>query len=124
MQTVTTDAVLRRALRAKVCPICRFRPAGSESLSANVQRDCEPQCAIFANVPTLASIAARTACDPLAGFEHAIEEEICQYCTLKETSGDYCAERLVRNCPLSCYAAQVLATIEPIVVRHCECRKE
>jgi hypothetical protein len=115
MQRVLTEEVLRRELRARICPNCVRRPVGSASLGPDVARACEDVCTIFNNLERLKSIAERFAGDPLAGYERAIEDGICQTCTAVPTAGDYCADRFARTCPLSIYAADVLAVIESLL---------
>lgn len=116
MQGLKDDVVARRALRARLCPTCRFRPAGSETLPPSVARACEPTCAIFVNLESLMRIADKP--DWSRDFERAITEQICQHCKLVESAGDYCADRFARTCPLSCYAPSVLEALEALAARH------
>jgi hypothetical protein len=115
MQDVcVTDTVLRRALRAGVCPSCPFRPVGSESLG-QVARSCEGTCTIFGNINTLVLVAMRSAEDPAASIEKLVRDIVCQHCDAVPSAGDYCSDRLSRTCPLSVQAAAVVATLEECV---------
>jgi hypothetical protein len=115
MQDVrATDSVLRRALRAGICPTCPFRPQGSESMGW-VARSCEGTCTIFGNLNSLVLVAIGCAENPSAGFERLIRDQVCQQCNAVPTAGDYCSDRLSRTCPLSVQMADVLAALEPLV---------
>src|SRR5262245_59142594 len=115
MQHVVTDEVIRRALRARICPTCPHRPDGSEAMDPLEARASEPACTIFANLEALKSIAAKGAGDIHAGFERAIKDGICQHCTATPTAGDWCYERFARSCPLSIFAADVVEIIESLL---------
>lgn len=115
MQHADTHVLLERALRKRICTSCRFRPDGSEVLPPTVARSCEKNCPIFLYLRPLTIIARQQAGDPKAMFERAIADGICLDCTLSNSPGDYCAERFTRSCPLSCYAPQVLDTIEAVL---------
>lgn len=117
MQRVLADQVIRRALRARICPTCPHRPEGSESLGPLVARSCEGTCTIFVNLEALKKIARDCRGDPLASFERIIQEGICQHCVASPSAGDYCIERFNRTCPLSVYAGQVLSIIESLLPR-------
>jgi len=132
MQNVRPDAVIRRALRAQICPTCLQRPVGSESLPNTQARVCEGACTIFANLKTLMRIAAQQARAATAGqkltatdqrleggmvshFERAVQDEVCQTCTASPTAGDYCHQRLNCSCPLVLYGGRALAIIESLL---------
>ena len=115
MQHVLTNEVMRRALRAKVCPSCPKRPVGSESFGPMVARACEGTCTVFGNLKTLKLIARQLEKEPGAGYEQAIRNQICQQCTAAPTAGDYCLEQFNRVCPLSTHAGVVLETIESLL---------
>jgi len=115
MQHVLTNAVIRRALRARVCPTCPKRPEGSESLGPLVPRTCEGACTIFGNLKQLKLIARQLEDQPRGNYELAIRNQICQQCTAAPTAGDYCLEQFNRVCPLSTHAGVVLQTIESIL---------
>jgi hypothetical protein len=116
MQRHSTDDVLKRAIRAKVCTTCSQRPDGSESLPPDVPRSCEPLCAIFTNVPRLIKIATLCADAPVS-YERALKELVCARCTLAPSSGEYCSDFNARTCPLSRYARDVLQLIDQVGVR-------
>jgi hypothetical protein len=118
MENTSTEQVLRYALRGQVCPICPLRPPGSESLGPTVARSCEVGCTIFTNLETLKGIAASSADNPLAGYERAIREQICQGCKAAPTAGDFCYEGFSRTCPLSVMAPNVLLVIESLLAEH------
>ena len=113
MQHHTTDDVLRRAVRGRVCPTCYQRPKGSDFDPPHVARNCEPLCPIFLNLPRLVEVAAVCAAAPIA-FEHSVKDLICARCTLAPSSGEYCAEYMARTCPLSRYARDVLELIDTV----------
>jgi hypothetical protein len=108
MRKLPLTQVLRRGIRATVCVQCYQRPVGSEALSPDTPRDCEPDCPIFDNLARLKVIADR---DDLGPFETTIRNRICQKCEQSPTAGDYCAEGLTRSCPLSRYAGLVLEVL-------------
>jgi hypothetical protein len=116
MQRQPTADVLKRAIRAKICTACYQRPAGSESLSSEVPRDCEPLCPIFLNVPRLINVASVCADAPVS-YESSLKELVCARCTLAPSSGEYCSEYNARTCPLSRYARDVLGLIQQIGLR-------
>ena len=116
MQRRPTDDVLKRAIRAKVCPVCYQRPPGSEVLAADVPRECEPLCPIFVNVPRLINVA-RVCADAPVSYEESLKELICARCTLAPSSGEYCSEFNARTCPLSRHARDVLHLIDQIGLR-------
>jgi hypothetical protein len=113
MQHHSTQDVLRRAIRASVCPTCYQRPAGSETDPPHVVRACEPLCPIFLNLPRLAEVAAVCAAAPVS-FEQQVKELVCARCTLSPSSGEYCSDYVARTCPLSRYARDVLQLIEMV----------
>jgi hypothetical protein len=113
MQRHTTDDVLRRAVRGRVCPRCYQRPKGSDFDPPHVARNCEPMCPIFLNLPRLAEVAAVCASAPVA-FERSVKDLVCARCTLAPSSGEYCAEYMARTCPLSRYVRDVLELIDAV----------
>ena len=115
MQRQTTDDVLRRAVRGRVCPTCYQRPKGSDFDPPHVARNCEPLCPIFLNLPRLVEVAAVCASARFA-FEQSVKDLICARCTLAPSSGEYCAEYMARTCPLSRYARDVLELIDAVQV--------
>ena len=116
MQRHPTTDVLKRAIRAKVCTQCYQRPAGSESLTSDVPRTCEPLCPIFRNVPRIIDLATVCA-DAPASYENLLKQLVCARCTLAPSSGEYCSEYNARTCPLSRYARDVLQLIDQIGLR-------
>ncbi len=114
MQHVSTETLVRRAIRCQICPHCHRRPKGSENLGPRVARLCEPNCPIFRYLPKLEEIAARHANEPGA-YEAAIRDLVCQTCTLSPTAGDYCVEGMTRNCPLATYVKQAVELIEGLL---------
>lgn len=113
MERHTTDDVLRRAVRARVCPTCYQRPKGSDFDPPHVARTCEPLCPIFLNLPRLVEVAAVCASAPVS-FEQSVKDLICARCTLAPSSGEYCAEYMARTCPLSRYARDVLELVDAV----------
>lgn len=114
MQHVDSFEVIRRALRARICPKCPQRPEGSDSLGPLEARSCEPACTIFGNIRPLRGMALQFAGDRLAGYEQAIRDCVCQHCQATPTAGDFCSERLTRTCPLSLFGREVLSIIETL----------
>src|SRR5438045_3712902 len=114
MQHESRHDVLRRAIRARICTECYQRPPGSETLSADEPRVCEPRCPIFLNVHSLGLVARKTDGEALPNYEQHLRNAICQHCTTSITAGDYCVERLTRSCPLSRYLYDVLDLIEKL----------
>ena len=115
MQNVGPDTEMRRALRAQVCTTCPMRPKGSEALGASIARTCETSCTIFENLDALKSIARQFQGDPLADYERAIRDSVCQHCTATPSAGDYCSDRLARTCPLSVQESNVLTVLESLL---------
>ena len=113
MERHTTDDVLRRAVRARVCPTCYQRPKGRDFDPPHVARTCEPLCPIFLNLPRLVEVAAVCASAPVS-FEQSVKDLICARCTLAPSSGEYCAEYMARTCPLSRYARDVLELVDAV----------
>ena len=103
--------VAKLAIRAKVCPKCYDRPAGSESLGPEVARTCEPQCTIFLSLSKLLSAVEERS---KLSTEQVVHNVVCQTCTSSISAGDYCADYLTRSCPLSRYAADVLTVLDKI----------
>jgi hypothetical protein len=108
MQHLTLTQVMKRAVRATVCSQCYQRPIGSETLSPEEPRACEPTCTIFNNLARLKAIADR---DDLPPWENLIKDRICQKCEDSPSAGDYCAEGMTRTCPLSRYGGMVLEVL-------------
>jgi hypothetical protein len=102
----------RRAFREAICPICAQRPHGSEALPPTVARSCEPNCPLFLHLAKLKVVAEEPAAHWPPDYETAIRGEICNTCLLRETSGDFCAERLTCTCPLTRFAGQAIAILE------------
>lgn len=115
MQSLPEMDVIKRALRSRICPQCHARPTGSEQLSPDQPRSCEPGCSIFLHLPRVRDIVM-TVHDPSLGpYEHALVENVCEKsCDVSATAGDFCAERSVRRCPLATYAGQVVEVIERV----------
>jgi hypothetical protein len=91
-----TLEMTRLFIRARVCPHCRFRPAGSERLDAHTPRSCEAQCPIFLHLPQLHLAAVRA--DPLIGNpRHIIGECIAGLCRARQTPGDAPADDPLRS---------------------------
>ena len=118
MQNVPPLELMKRAVRARVCPQCSQRPPGSESLGPHVPRSCEPECTIFVHLPAIRDIAAQTNRPSLGPYEHAVRELICQTCEASPTAGDFCDGRSTRSCPLSRYLGDVIETLEAVNQRH------
>ena len=108
-----TEDVLKRAIRGRVCSRCYQRPKGSELDPPHAARNCEPLCPIFLNLSRLVEVAAVCASAP-AAFEQTVKDLICARCTLAPSSGEYCAEYVVRTCPLSRYTRDVLEMIDAV----------
>lgn len=51
--------VLRHEVRRRICPRCYRRPLGSETLQADLPRDCEATCPIFLHLPVLKEMAVQ-----------------------------------------------------------------
>jgi hypothetical protein len=115
MRHAPLHIVAQQAIRGQVCPQCTQRPAGSETLGPNVPRACEPHCAVFVHLKLLLHIAAATDQPTLAPYERAIQDAVCQRCTLSPTAGDFCAERVLQHCPLSRQMGQVIQTLQQVV---------
>jgi hypothetical protein len=113
MQHQPTHDVLRRAIRARICPTCYQRPEGTDFDPPHVARDCEPLCPIFLNVRRLVEVAAVCGSAP-ASFEQSVKDLVCARCTLAPSSGEYCSEYVARTCPLSRYARDVLELIDAL----------
>jgi hypothetical protein len=123
MLGLSTNEIMRRAVRSSVCPICRYRPPGSEALGPAFPRICESRCTLFENLEPLADIALDQHGNTRADYETEIVNNICLRCQAAPTAGDYCAERLARTCPLAIHALRALEVIEPIAIKrqNCEC---
>lgn len=106
-----------RALRRRVCVGCQRRPYGSQTLSDDVPRLCEPGCPVFANLEALQRIAADAADDSRVDYRQRVLETICQRCHLTASAGAFCDRRRNRTCPLVAYAERILATLEPLVLQ-------
>jgi hypothetical protein len=112
--------MMKRLVRARICPKCEARPPGSERFNSTVPRPCEPACPLFVHLAQLGGLAAQTALsdEPAPGrHERAIKEVICSACQLSPTSGEYCSEYMTRTCPLSIYGGEVIAALEDLVLR-------
>ncbi len=104
--------VARRAMRARICPECTDRPAGSESDGPDTPRSCEGECTIFINLSKVRDIVHDVS-DPSVGpYERAARELVCLQCDARPTSGDFCDGRTTQACPLSRYLAEVVDTLE------------
>src|SRR4051794_40591052 len=115
MRNLPKIELMRRAVRQKVCTHCWQRPPGSESDPPDTARSCEAICTIFENLPQLAAIAHKTRNDPLPPLEMFVRHSICQGCEACESAGDFCHDRLTRDCPLSRYTEETIAALEPLV---------
>jgi hypothetical protein len=115
MQHIPTIDAARRAFRAVICPVCPQRPPGSEVLPSTVARSCEPSCALFQHVEQLKQIAEQPRAARPVDYELHVRNEICHHCCHRPTAGDYCAERLNRSCPLSCFEGHAIAILTGLV---------
>jgi len=115
MQHLPTLDLLRRTVRSVVCTHCIKRPPGSESFSPAVERRCEPECTIFANIGKLAKIAYDASADPRAPIERQMREMICLNCHAHPQAGPDCIRRLERECPLSVYLLDVIEPMERVL---------
>lgn len=115
MQNLSQLDVAQRAVRARICPVCTQRPAGSESLGPDVPRRCEPHCSIFHHLPKMLNVVKNTKSPTLGDYEKAALENICQTCGQSPTSGDFCAERALVECPLSRQMGEVVDTLERVI---------
>jgi len=106
--------VAQRGIRWEICTQCFNRPAGSEALGPHEPRACEPWCAIFHHLPKLMRIVHTVHASTLADYQHAIKDEICQFCDLSDTAGDYCAKRTMESCPLARYGGEVIDILERV----------
>ena len=100
------DPLITSAFRQIICTKCVKRPAGSERLTPHDARSCEPECTIFINQEKLQQAALAH-----VHYETAIRNMVCQSCLKSVTAGDYCADNLVRSCPLSMYGGDAINTI-------------
>jgi len=105
---------VRLTVRARICPNCSHRPAGSEALPCSEARSCEPECTIFAALPRLIEIVHTVHSDGLSPYERATRELVCQSCVSSPTSGDFCSDRSTAHCPLSVYLGDVVDAIERV----------
>ncbi len=114
MQHLPTLEVMKRGLRAEVCPQCSQREPAGGDWPFDEPRPCEPGCTIFLNLPRLRLIVHRIHSESLAPYEDAMRELICQSCQSHHTAGDFCAPRATRQCPLSRYASLVVDALEKV----------
>jgi ribosomal protein L40E len=114
MQRDSRQDVIRRAIRARICMECYQRPPGSETLSSDVPRACEPTCPIFLNVHALSLMARKTNGESVPDYEQQLQNMICSHCTASVTAGDFCLDRLTRCCPLSRYLYDVMDIIDKL----------
>jgi hypothetical protein len=115
MQKAPSLVVAQRAIRSQVCPVCTQRPPGSEKLGPDTPRTCEPQCSVFHHLPKMLEVVAKTQSPTLGAYEKAALENICQTCGQSPTSGDFCAERSLVECPLSRQMGAVVETLEKVL---------
>lgn len=114
MQHLPTLEVMKRAVRAEVCPQCSQREPEGEWPHLDKPRPCEAGCTIFLNLPRLRLIVHRQHSASMTPYEEAMRELICQSCQSHHTAGDYCAPRSTRSCPLSRYADLVVDVLERV----------
>lgn len=69
-------------------------------------------CTIFLNLHGLSRIARQV--DSEKSDENQVQNCVCQKCQVAASAGDYCADRLVRGCPLSRYYSDVIGLIRAI----------
>jgi hypothetical protein len=74
----TLEAV-QQQIRHQICRHCHWRTPGSESLDANVPRDCEGKCSVFRRLPELMRTAHLL--DPMLRPPHlTLEHRILDLC--------------------------------------------
>lgn len=112
MQHRTGIELARHAVRSKICPRCYQRPEGSAEQGPAVPRKCESRCTIFTSLEKLLSAIEEVPAD--AAPDDIMRNKICGSCNASASAGDYCAESLVRTCPLSRYGADVLVILEDL----------
>ncbi len=115
MQHLPTLEVAQRAIRQSVCTKCTDRPSGSEKLGPDEPRSCQGACTVFINLPKLMDVAKKVTATTLGPYENAVRTVVCEKCESSPTSGDFCAERTTRDCPLSRYMNVVVETLERLV---------
>jgi hypothetical protein len=91
-----TLGVLKHELRQHICRQCRWRPTGSETLSADVARACEAGCSVFRHLPALTRTARML--DPMLRPPAV---------TLHHRVVELCRDDSAGTCPLRHYREQV-----------------
>ncbi|HEY8668523.1 MAG TPA: hypothetical protein VIL86_17890 [Tepidisphaeraceae bacterium] len=114
MRNLPKIELMKRAVRASICPQCYQRPPGTECQDPACKRVCEARCTIFKYLPRLTRIA-RNAGDAPGAVQSAVREGICANCTLAPDGRDFCANELTRTCPLSRYAANVVDLLDHVL---------
>jgi ribosomal protein L40E len=102
----------RDALRLSVCRRCYQRWPG-RFIDPRSPRACEPTCTIFENLPQLLVAAS----DSHAGLtaDEIAQRYVCITCLASVSStAEFCGDRITRTCPLSRYAADVLAALDAV----------
>jgi hypothetical protein len=119
MRFVDQLELSRRALRARVCRACDWRPRSPEIISPLVPRPCEGDCPIFKNLPDLKGIARFTARESAPGQCQAIVKRVvCRHCMGSMAAADTCPVGLACECPLARYAADALDALQAIQALH------
>lgn len=103
---------MRSAIRMAVCPVCFVRPAGSEKLGDR-RRECEGECAIFANLAQLREMAGRVHAGQLRPYQSALHEMLCGQCEC-EAAGASCDNSGARQCPLNRHLREVVGALDDL----------
>jgi hypothetical protein len=109
MQHKSTEELTKAAIRSRICRKCSHRPHGSEALDPLTARSCEPVCTIFIALPQIVAAWQR---QPDTEADELVQHFVCPTCKSSKSAGDFCPEHLARTCPLSCYASDVIETLE------------
>jgi len=110
--------VLKRALRATICPVCHEREPEVWDDSADVARPCEPACPVFLNIAVLNSIVREASSTSLGRQGPTVVSEICCQRCQRPGAGESCHAYYNLTCPLSRHAGRPVAILEAIAAQN------
>lgn len=109
--------VLKRALRAKICPVCEENRCEGRGDSAPVARPCELECPVFLNIEVLSNIARDAAGWSLTRQAPKVVSEICCQRCQRPAAGEACHDFFNLTCPLCRHSGRPVAILEAIAAQ-------
>jgi len=115
MSHVSSDRIVKESLRAHICVGCVDRPEGSDLWGPSVERPCESNCTIFANLPRLEQIVDNAEGDARVDLVQKIRGTVCLNCHSCKSPGAIGHREELCTCPLNLNHEKVTGLLQTLL---------